>query len=152
MTADQNTRTDAIKVRGIFTMLKRDATTDEILEEYIDRNLVVNVGRDNLAQLLGGGSGTEVSQFSAGTNGADPLVTDTAITSPFTKAVTSVTYPATGQVAFNWSIEANEANGLDIREFGLILATSGDLFARKTRSLISKDNTFRLEGTWTIIF
>lgn len=153
MTANQNIRTDSIPVRGRFYMEKIDANSGAVLERYEDSNLVVNVGRDNLAFLLGGdAAGKKISDFAAGSNGADPLVTDTGIVDAFTKLITSVTYPATGQVSFNWSIEASEANGLDIREFGLLLETTGDLFARKTRSVIAKDNTFRLEGVWTLIF
>lgn len=141
---------DTIKVKGLFR-LKVIANDGTILEEYEDNNLVVNLGREIIAKRLGGGSSETLLKISVGTGTAAPLIGDTAITSPFTKNVNTVSYPTVGTVQLDWSIETSEANGKAITEFG-ILTNSNTLFARKTRAVINKDNTFRLEGIWQFIF
>lgn len=116
-------------------------------------NLIVNVSKAVMAALLGGSvSGKSITQISYGTNLTAPAVTDTAITSPFTKNVDSVTYPATGQVQFNFSLLSTEDNGANIGEFGLMTA-DGELFARKTRSAaLAKASDISFSGSWTITF
>lgn len=145
-----NATSEKVTVRGEFYLRKVRQIDGAILEEYRDANLIVNLGRNSLAQLLGGASVFAVDGIAFGEGTAAPALGDTALTNQLDKALLSVTYPATGQVAFNWSLETSEGNGLSITEFGL--TNNGDLFARKTRAAIAKDNTFRLEGTWTIIF
>ncbi len=139
------------KPRGIFALKVID-DCGNVLENYEDDNLIVNGGRAAIANLIGAATSTkDVTQIAFGTNGALPLLTDTAITGAVTKAVNGVTYPSTGRVQFAWSLELAEGNGTTIREYGL-LCQDNTLFARKTRAEITKNNTIRLEGTWTIIF
>lgn len=144
-------RKDTIEAKGIFELKRYDAD-GVLLEHYIDENLIVNGGRSAIATLIGAAtSGKAVTKIGFGTNGASPLLTDTALTGSFVKNVNGVTYPATGQVRFAWSLELAENNGVTIREYALV-CTDNTLFSRKTRADIAKDNTVRLEGTWTIIF
>jgi hypothetical protein len=144
-------RTDKINPTGIFELRMYD-DCGKLLETYIDNNLIVNGGRDAIVDLIGSGDADKVvNTISFGTNGAAPVLTDTTITGAFDKAVNAVAYPATGQVRFDWSLELVENNGVTIREYGL-KCDDGTLFARKTRADIAKNNTVRLEGTWTIIF
>lgn len=149
MTGNQNLREDRVTARGVF--LLRVFKNGDLVETYEDHNLIVDLGRTNLAELLGGDSVLVIEKIAVGTNGADPVLSDTAITGVFSKAVTATTYPAVGTVQFDWSIETSEANGMTIREFGLLLSDDS-LFSRKNRAPIVKDNTFRLEGVWKIIF
>ena len=141
---------DTIKARGeVYLEVYKDG---ECIEKSCDSNLVVLLGRTNLAKLLGGDTaGKKVTSFKAGTSGTVPSAGDTSITSPFSKAITSVTYPADGQVQFNFSIETSEGNGTAIQEFGLF-NQDGVMFARKTRAVINKDNTIRIAGAWKITF
>ena len=144
-------RIDTIIPRGIFEMRVYNADGC-LLESYEADNLIVNGGRSAIASLIGAATATkDVTQIAFGTNGSNPVLTDTAITGAFTKAVGAVTYPATGQVRFAWSLELAESNGVTIREYGL-LCQDNTLFARKVRADISKTSDVRLEGTWTIIF
>lgn len=124
-----------------------------LIEEWADRNLVVDNYKLTHARLLGGDvTNRSVTKISLGTNGTAPAAGNTAITSPFTKAVSSVTYPATNSVRFSFSILTSEANGMAILEFGLL--TAGDLlYARKTRSAaLNKESDISFTGTWTITF
>lgn len=143
-------RQDTLPLKGIFELRRYDAD-DNLLETYIEENLIVNGGRTAIATLLAAAtSGKAVTKIGFGTNGADPVLTNTALTGSFVKAVSGFAYPATGQVKYSWSLELSEGNGMTIREYGLI-CTDNTLFSRKTRAEIVKDNTVRLEGSWTII-
>jgi hypothetical protein len=124
-----------------------------LIEEYADKNLIVNGARTVMAHLVAGdGSGKPINRIAFGTNGDAPSPSNTAITSPFTKAVTGFSYPAAGQIQINWNLLVGEANGKGIMEFGL-LCSDGTLFARKNRAkAIEKDSDISLEGQWIITF
>ena len=132
--------------------VKMDVYRDGVLvEQFEDRNLIVSTGRNAIAALIGSAdSDKAVDRYAVGTNGSDTVLTDTAITAPFNKAVAGITYPA-GAVQFAFTLELAENNGVTIREFGLI-CVDGTLMARIVRAPIIKDNTVRIEGTWTITF
>jgi hypothetical protein len=141
-----------LKVAGSFFMEVIDVESGAVLSEFQEKNLVVILGHNNLARLLGGDlQGKRIDKISLGTNGTSPALADAAITAPFTKAITSVDYPALNSVKFNWSIEAEDANGMIIREFGL-LNVDGVLCARKVRTDIVKTSAVRLVGSWKITF
>ena len=142
---------DKVTYKGIFWMQKISAATGEVLETYEDNNLIVTLGRGHIATLLGGTTSNRITKIAVGTNGALPVVSDSAITGGISKTLTSKSYPVTGTLQCNWSLETSEANGTAIREFGLLL-DNDVVFARKTRDVINKDNTFRFEGIWKIIF
>jgi hypothetical protein len=140
---------DKLKVSGEVSL--KIYKNNVLVEDSIDKNLVVTLGRTNLANLLGGGDGFPISAFRVGTNATAPSAGDTSITDSFDKAITTTTYPSAGQVQFNFSLETSEANGINIAEFGLF--DSDDImFARKTRAPIAKTSDIRIEGTWKIIF
>ena len=124
----------------------------EIVAEHIERNTIMTSAKNALARLVAGdGDGRTVTQIGFGTSGDGPSPDDTALTAAFIKPVTRHSYPAAGQVRFDWKLETTEANGKGIREFGLITA-GGVLFARKTRAVIEKADDISFEGSWTIIF
>lgn len=137
--------------RGTFELIVRRRGL--VIEHWIDKNLVVDKSKLCLSRLLGGSvTGRSVTQIAFGTNGTPPVAGNTAITSPFTKALGAPTYPSEAQVTFPFTLAANEANGMAIFEFGL-LATDGTLFARKVRgAVLNKDSDISLSGSWTIQF
>lgn len=144
-------KNDILKAKGLFTLQVIDAKTAAVIDSFEDNNLVVTLGHGNIAQLLGGNpAGLAISKIALGTSGTTPALTDTAITGAFSKAITGVAYPDANSVRFSWEIDATEANGMTIREFGLL--TSGDvLCARKIRDgEIVKTSAVRLVGTWKI--
>lgn len=139
------------KLKGRFELNIWDLQGN-LLENYIDENLVVNSGRTTVMVLLGAAtSGKQLTKLSVGTNGTAPAGSDTAITGAFTKSLGAVTYPTISSVRFDWSLGAGEANGIAIREFGL-LCTDNTLFARKVREVINKNSDIILNGNWTISF
>ena len=143
---------DTAALRGRFLLDIRRARDGALIERFEDANLIVNGAKDQLARLVGGnGASRHVTQIGFGTGTAAAAPGNTALTGAYWKPVTSVSYPATGQVAFAWSLSTAEANGLAITEFGLRCA-DGTLFARKVRAAIHKSDDLSLTGTWTIIF
>lgn len=124
----------------------------ELLATYADRNMIMLAAKDALARLIAGdGAGKTVTKIGFGTDGRGPSPDDAALTGAYVKALTGHAYPEVGQVRFDWRLDTTEANGMGIREFGLITADDV-LFARKTRAVIEKDSDISLDGTWTIIF
>jgi len=141
---------DDATLRGMFEV--RVYRTGTLVEEYRDNNMILNMAKDALARLIAGaGAGKVISKIGFGANGVGPSPDDTALTAPFAKAVSGITYPVPGQVRFAWTLATTEANGMVIREFGLI-CSDGTLFARKTRGAIEKAADISLDGSWTIIF
>lgn len=125
---------------------------NELLIDHIrETNLVVTLGKTNIAKLLGGdAAGTAITKIAVGEGGIATNVTDTTLTNSFSKAVDSASYPDVQSVMFHFDIDNSEANGLTIREFGL-LNNNNILCARKVRDAdIIKTNAIRLVGTWKI--
>lgn len=141
---------DIITLQGIFEL--KVFKKGHLIEDYIDKNLIVNIAKEALAKLIAGaGAGKTITKIGFGTNGLGPTPDDTSLTSSFVKNISSYTFPSVNQVRFNWTLLDTEANGKQIREFGLI-CSDNTLFARKTRGLIEKADDISLAGTWTIIF
>ncbi len=142
---------DVIIVKGEFSLVISDENGN-IIEEFLDKNLVVNVGKDSLCHLLAGaGSGKQITKISFGTNGSGAALTDTVITGAFTKALGAVTYPEFNSVSFAWTLGLSENNGMAITEFGL-MSNDLTLFARKVRSVINKTSSIQFDGVWKINF
>ena len=142
--------TDTLPLSGEFEL--RIYRAGRLIDAIVEPNLIVNGAKDQLARLVGGaGAGRHITHigFGIGTTAAAP--TNTGLSGAYWKPVTAVSYPATGRVAFDWTLSTAEANGMAITEFGLRCA-DGTLFARKVRAAINKSDDLSLIGTWTIIF
>lgn len=123
-----------------------------LVAEFLEENLIVNGAKNQLARLIGGaGANRHITHIGFGIGKSAAMPGNTALTSPYIKAVGSVEYPATGQVRFNWSLSTAELNGVAITEFGLFCA-DGALFSRKQRAPIEKADDLSLTGAWTIVF
>ena len=122
-----------------------------LVAEYTDNNMIVNVGKQSLAALLGSADADKkVSQIGFGTSGAITAGTNTSIENPFVKALDGVTYSGTS-VTFEYALETNENNGVTIREFALF-SDDDTMFSRIVRNPINKTADIRLSGTWKITF
>lgn len=141
---------EQIALRGELSItLHRAGQQPQTITEH---NMIMTAAKSALARLIAGqGSGKNINRIAFGTNGADPSPNDTAISGAYTKAVSAITFPAEGQVRFTFALGESEANGLRIRELGL-LCTDETLFARKVRGLIEKTSDLSITGSWTIIF
>jgi hypothetical protein len=138
-------------VKGIlrYTVFKNGVP----IEEAEDKNLIVTRARVQMAHLAAGDfTGRNIKKIAFGTNGNPPLLADEQITNAFTKDITGHSFPADGQVQFNWNLNADEANGLAIMEFGLLTAGLV-LFSRRIReNPLNKEADISLEGQWILVF
>lgn len=142
--------TDTLALSGEFEL--RIYRAGQLVDEIVERNLIVNGALGQLARLIGGdGASRHITHIGFGTGTAAASPDNTGLTGAFWKPVTAVTYPATGHAAFSWSLSTAEANGLSITEFGLRCADN-TLFSRKVRAAIVKDSDLSLTGIWTIKF
>lgn len=122
-----------------------------LIEEIKGENLIVNIGKQSLALLLGEADADKrVSQIGFGTSGAATAGANTSLQAAYIKALDGVTYSGTSAI-FEYALELNEYNGNTIREFGLF-SDDNTLFSRITRDPIEKTNQIRLTGTWKITF
>ncbi len=115
-------------------------------------NLVVAGGREACAILAGSGNPDKiVTAIAFGTSDTAVNISDTAITSAFSKSFDSVTYPSAGKVRYIGALETSENNGVTVREVGLV-CDDGTLFARYVIGAIAKTSSIRIEVTWTVTF
>ncbi len=126
-----------------------------LIESGRGDNLIVAAASEPLARLLAGeGQGQAATKIGFGISATAALESDTALVGAYIKPLAGHDYPAAGRVRFRWALGPAEANGKQIREFGL-LAEDGTLIARKVRpagAMIEKSADLSLTGTWTIIF
>jgi hypothetical protein len=147
---------DGLIIRGEFSIKVWKHLPDGrkiLVDAYRDHNLVVNSGRALAAHHIAGDTLTNfITQVAFGTNGADPLPSDTQITGALIRDIDNHEYPAANSVQFNWGLPVDQGNGMEISEFGL-LCVDGTLFARKTRAKpLNKEDDLSIEGHWTIQF
>lgn len=136
-----------IKAKGEVLIQVKDARTGEVIEN-IGCNKIVNSGLNIVAKLLGG-AGLGITKIGVGEGTSTTTETNTALTNSFVKNIDSVVYPMFNKVQFNFSLSAQEANGLKISELGL-LNSDNVLFSRKTRTEIIKTENVVITGVWTI--
>ena len=137
------------KWKGDLHVLITYSATHEIINEFRQSNLIVNTGYTAAAQSLAGVSGAAIVNVQVGTSTTTTAPTDTAITNAVQVPVVSVEYPDFA-VRFNFQINANQANGMSIAEWGLITA-DGRLFSRLVRDeIIAKTDAIEILGAWTI--
>ena len=142
---------DKIQLRGNF--LIRVFKNGKLINKYSDHNMIVNLAKESLSKLVAGeGINKQITKIALGTDGATPTPSDEIIKNSYVKNIDGFSYPTSGQIKFNWSIAASEANGMSVLEFGL-LSEDGTLFARKIRNeALAKENDISIEGEWTIVF
>ena len=155
-------------IRGEFTIKVKDRNGN-VVYTHQDLNLVVTQSKTILALLLAGDTTKAVTKIAFGQDSMSPapdnetisgvqtisLAVGNNISGPdivaLVKSLDGAVHSALGQVIFQWSLDYEEANGLNISEFGL-LSTDQHLFARKTRGAILKQSDLAMEGSWKIIF
>lgn len=144
------------KTRGEFHIEVR--RKGKLIDEFHDHNLVVNGGRCRLAELVTGKSTKCITHIGIGSGSEPEDENDTELVEQqlFELSATSVD----GRDAkFEFIIGEDEANGLDIREFGLF-CSDGTMFSHRVRrneetgkvSVIGKDVDIELRGYWILHF
>lgn len=135
------------EMRGnVHLCIKRNG---KVIQEEDDHNLIVTAGRAKLARLMGGSYDGYICQVGVG-EGTNPVSeSDTSLTNGVLVNIESAVYEGTS-VKFNFCIGTGQANGLNVREFGLFFA-DGTIFSRRVRaSAIGKESDIEITGYWEI--
>lgn len=141
-------KTDNMQPTGTLVIELKNAQ-GAVIERFEHQNLIVDVGKQQAARLLGGDvTGRSIDRVGVGTGTSAAAAGNTALSSPVYVTAT-VSYPTATSVQFEYEFGLSDANGMAITEFGLI-TVAGNLYARRVRAAINKDNTFSISGTWTI--
>jgi len=93
------------------------------------QNLFVNTGLPALANLIAGvTAGQSVTTIGFGSGGSAPTASDTALSTipAYYNAIGAYSFPSSGSVQFNYSLQATDyaAAGMTIQELGLFANTS----------------------------
>ncbi|MEM4394703.1 MAG: hypothetical protein QXK74_07470 [Candidatus Nitrosocaldaceae archaeon] len=137
-----------IHIKGHFVI--RDAITHHIY--YKSDNLIVNTGKERLAEIILPSGGAMISQIGVGSNNTPPAVNQTNLLSPILwKDVDERSvYGATA--TFRTYFLSNEANGT-WREVGIRANTSNNfLIARQVIPDLTKTNTMTVLVEWSLTF
>ena len=138
--------------RGYFFMRIIDRC-GKVIGTYYDDNMIVNGARVAMSRLVSEGESSAkiITKFGVGLNSTPAAPTDASLTDGYVNNLVGHEFPENGTVRFLWSLGYNEANNMNISEFGLICADD-TLFSRKVRSPIFKAPDLAFEGEWSIIF
>ncbi len=143
---------DGLKLKGHVIVEK--VRNGEVVERKEFDNLIVNVGKAEVAGLIGGVSGsTAFGYIAVGTGTTAESATDTALVNEVDRqastnslVTTSVTNDTLQmQATFNFTASYN------ITEYGIFnAATGGDMLSRKTDTGTAVNNGDSLQVTWKI--
>lgn len=122
-----------------------------VVDCWEDHNLIVNSGRNRMAELLNGSSTSYVSHIGVGSGTATEDVDDSSLTNQVLVPVSGTSITAR-TAHFDFRIDTSTANGISIREFGLFCG-DGVMFSRRVRTgVIEKADDIEIEGYWEIHF
>lgn len=147
------------RLKGRIT-LRRKAADGRVLEETRVNNLTVNVGKAEVAKLIGAGLGGTAFQYIAiGTGTTAEAATDTAMQTEIARkaaTVTNVTTTLTNDTA-RFVATFSSADGLTgtaaVTEYGLFNATTGGTMLAhsiKAAKNMDWDAGEQLEVTWDV--
>ena len=106
-------------------------------DRYADHNLVVDAGRNRLANLAAGLSTSAVKYIGLGSGSVKEGPADTKLQEQQLFPIDKVS--VNGKDArFDFTIKENQANGLSVREFGLFCADK-TMFSHRVRLSVNDD-------------
>lgn len=139
---------DNIAIKG---RVRIEASDGRIIEQD---NIVVNAGRDRVAEIIAGDSTAVPTHVAIGTGSTAALATDTALVTEVDRNALAASTATAGVITFRGFFSKSEANGNTIAEMGLFDQSSGGtMFCRTVLgSTIAKTSTISITVTWTWTF
>jgi len=123
---------------------------------YVTMNTLTNEASRLCSHLLVGDdvANLAVTKLGVGTGTTPPVRADTSLeTEVHQQNVDTISFVDVGQVEFQTIIEfLTPANGEMITEAGLLATNGTSLFSRQVHTAVPKDENFRLEYRWRIVF
>ncbi|MDW8045633.1 MAG: hypothetical protein RMJ31_07710 [Nitrososphaerota archaeon] len=143
---------DHLKLKGEVRVIVRDAKTNEIIEEQKVNNLIVNVGKYQICDLLIGANTNSFTHCGVGSSNQTPQINDTDLVNPIGARKLYTDRFRTNNIAtFSFFFASTDNNGI-WRECGLFNApTGGVMLARALfTSEIVKDSSKTCTIEWDI--
>lgn len=136
---------------GIKGRVRIEVSDGRIIEQD---NIVVNAGRDRVAEIIAGDSTAVPTHVAIGTGSSAALATDTALVTEVDRNALAASTATAGVITFRGFFSKSEANGNTIAEMGLFDQSSGGtMFCRTVLdSTIAKTSTISITVTWTWTF
>lgn len=142
---------DNLKIKGrlSYQLIGEDGA---LKEEFEGPNLVVTVGLNFLASLLGGSAPTLMSHMAIGSSGTAPAPANTALGSELGRVALSSTSPSGANVIYQATFPPGTGTGT-IAEAGLFNSgAGGTMLSRSTSISVIKAAGDTLNIIWTITF
>ena len=140
-----------LKLRGLLKISVRDAKSGCELERRELDNLVVNVGKQHVADLLTGASTASFNYCGVGSSNQTPSPSDTDLIQPIGRKQVTDRFRTANKATFSTFISSQELNGT-WRECGLFTEqTGGVMLSRAVFSPeIVKDQSKTVTIDWDI--
>ena len=123
----------------------------KVIEHWEDHNLIVDGARQLMAKMAAGIVSTSITDLGVGSGNTPETVDDTALKNGVLIPIKTRTVNDK-QARFDFFIGTDQANGINIREFGLF-AANGTMFAHRVRDRsLEKADDLTIEGYWEINF
>ena len=140
-----------LKIKGRLSYQLFDESGN-LKEEFEGPNLVVTVGLNFLAALLGGSAPTLMSHMAIGSSGTAPAPSDTTLGTELGRVALSSTAPSANNVIYQATFPPGTGTGT-IAEAGLFNAgAGGTMLSRSTSISVIKAAGDTLNIIWTITF
>jgi hypothetical protein len=141
---------DCLKVQGNLIIIK---TTGDGVEDRIEhKNLVVSVGKTNIAARMAGNTAAVMSHMAIGTGNTAAVVGDTTLETELARVALTVAggTPSSNTVTYSASYPAGTGTGA-LTEAGIFNAvSSGTMLCRTVFPVINKQAADSIVITWVI--
>jgi hypothetical protein len=141
---------DCLKVQGNLIIIK---TTGDGVEDRIEhKNLVVSVGKTNIAARMAGNTAAVMSHMAIGTGNTAAVVGDTTLETELARVALTVAggTPSSNTVTYSASYPAGTGTGA-LTEAGIFNAvSSGTMLCRTVFPVINKQAADSITITWVI--
>lgn len=130
----------------------RDAVSGALLQRQEAHNLVVDLGLNKTADLLGGSRNIEPTHISLGLGTNAPASTDTGLVTEAFRNVITKRVKGNKTIAFQLFVSQAQGNGFTYQEAGLLnrVNQTDTLYARVVFSPIIKTASVTITFTWNV--
>ena len=150
MTFINNISPDSLKVEGNLVILKTSA--DGVQDRIEHKNLVVSVGKTNIAARMAGNTVAVMSHMAIGTGNTAAVVGDTTLDTELSRVALTVAggTPSSNTVTYSATYPAGTGTGA-LTEAGVFNAvSSGTMLCRTVFPVINKQAADSITITWVI--
>ena len=141
---------DYLEVKGNLIIIK---TTGDGIEDRVEhKNLVVSVGKTNIAARMAGNTAAVMSHMAIGTGNTAAVVGDTTLATELSRVALTVAggTPSSNTVTYSASYPAGTGTGA-LTEAGIFNATpAGTMLCRTVFPVINKQAADSIVITWVI--